>query len=94
VDDDEPLDPFSAQLASADRVVFVRRAVKKKHAKITAESIQDSLLDSLANPTLGQQATGFYKLLVENILSEFYEDFSSRCCPKASAISIPPILYA
>jgi hypothetical protein len=52
-DDDEPLDAFSAQLAAADRVEMRKGHSKNKRAVITQESIQNSLLDSLANPVMG-----------------------------------------
>ena len=50
------MDAFSAQLAAADQVSNVK--TKKKFPKVTPESIQSSLRDSLASSIFTQ--TGYF----------------------------------
>lgn len=46
------MDAFSAQLAAADKAAKKSAKKPKKITRISAESIQSSLMESLKNPTL------------------------------------------
>ena len=61
--DEEELDDFSAQLASADHMARQNKNTSKKRPQITAESIQTSLMQSLAAVPISK--TGFK--IIENI---------------------------
>lgn len=60
MNDIQPIDAFSEQLAAADKVSNIK--TKKKVNKITSESIQSSIRDSLSSSIFISQA-GLFKIL-------------------------------